>query len=234
MSDVFRFKRFEIDQTGCAMKINTDGVLLGAMATAYAPAHILDIGTGTGVIALMLAQRFPTAAVTAIEVDREAAEAAQQNFSGSPFASKLSCIEVALESFETTVPYDLMVSNPPFFLQSLTNSDERKRRARHTEMSFFNRLLANASAWLTPTGSLQLVLPVTLAQRVVLQAAEFGLASQWEVAIRSYADANPIRKIVALGREGAAGIRHDFVIYERRGEHSDAYRQLLKDFFIAF
>ncbi|WP_353183663.1 methyltransferase [Parapedobacter lycopersici] len=236
MSDIFRFKRFEIDQTGCAMKINTDGVLLGAMASAGNPANVLDIGTGTGVIALMLAQRFPDTRVTAIEIDSETAQTACKNFNASIFANRISCFGVALEAFEPTTPYDLIVSNPPYFLQSLTNTDERKRTARHTDIIFFDGMLARASAWLTPTGSLQLVLPPAVADQVARRAAmEYGLIKQWEVAVYSFAkDDNPVRNILALGKEGETGIRSDFVIYEHRGLHSDAYRQLLRDFFIIF
>ncbi|WP_257657942.1 tRNA1(Val) (adenine(37)-N6)-methyltransferase [Parapedobacter lycopersici] len=236
MSEIFRFKRFEIDQTGCAMKINTDGVLLGAMASADNPANMLDIGTGTGVIALMLAQRFPDTRITAIEIDPGTAQTACKNFNASVFANRISCFGVALEAFEPTTPYDLIVSNPPYFLQSLANPDERKRTARHTDIVFFDGMLARASAWLTPTGSLQLVLPPAVAGQVAQRAAtEYGLLIQWEIAVYSFTDDDsPVRKILALGREGETGIRSDFVIYEHRGRHSEAYRQLLRDFFIIF
>src|ERR1700744_5508650 len=89
MSSIFRFKQFSVDQSGCAMKVNTDGVLLGAMADADYPSSILDIGTGTGVIALMLAQRFPEALVDAVEVDQSSAVTAQLNFDNSPFSARL-------------------------------------------------------------------------------------------------------------------------------------------------
>ena len=89
MSGIFQFKQFSVDQTGCAMKINTDGVLLGALANADSPASILDIGTGTGVIALMLAQRFGSAQIDAVEIDEPAAQTAKQNFKNSPFEESL-------------------------------------------------------------------------------------------------------------------------------------------------
>src|SRR5690606_40255750 len=144
MPDVFRFKRFDVDQEGCAMKINTDGVLLGATATINRPARILDIGTGTGVIALMLAQRYPSARITAIEIDPEAANTADKNFKASPFSANLNCQAVGLQHFETRQQFDLIVSNPPYFLHSLTSKDDRNRLARHTEVSFFDTLLMKA------------------------------------------------------------------------------------------
>lgn len=235
MPDIFRFKRFEVDQEGCAMKINTDGVLLGAMAVAHQPVHILDIGTGTGVIALMLAQRYPQARITAIEIDKQAANTACKNFNTSPFATNIACQPVSLDDFEATHRYDLIVSNPPFFLHSLTNRDERKRMARHTETSFFDTLLAKSAAWLSPGGSLQLVLPPSLADYVQQRAtAGYGMIRQWEVAIHSFAGDNPVRRILALGRQDGTGERRSFVIYERRGQYSNAYRHLLEDFFIIF
>ena len=112
---VFRFKEFVVDQSGCAMKINTDGVLLGAMATALHPQRILDVGTGTGVISLMLAQRFPAVVIDAIEIDAKAADTARRNFEASPFSGRISCHPVSLGDFEPRAPYDLIVSNPPFF-----------------------------------------------------------------------------------------------------------------------
>jgi len=130
---IFRFKQFVVDQTESTMKVNTDGVLLGAMASAAGPGRILDIGTGTGVIALMLAQRFPSARVEAIEVDALAAKLAGENFIRSTFATRISAQAVALADFQPMEAFDLIVSNPPFFLHALKSRDYRKRVSRHTE-----------------------------------------------------------------------------------------------------
>ena len=234
---VFRFKQFAVDQTGCAMKVNTDGVLLGAMAQVEAPKRILDIGTGTGVIALMLAQRFPSATVDAIEIDTEAARAAGRNFKNSPFADRISCHAVALGDFEPEKPYDLMVSNPPYFLHSLKNHDIRKRIARHTDMSFFAQLLDRSVRWLKPGGELQLIVPIALADQVGQKAENaYGMVKKGCTTIRSFSSHPPIRRVLAVGK----GPGHsectecEFLIYERNGIYSAAYRRLLKDFFLAF
>src|SRR5690606_30727897 len=145
---VFHFKQFAVNQSGCAMKINTDGVLLAAMATADFPTRILDVGTGTGVISLMLAQRFPSATIDAIEIDVKAADTARGNFEESPFSDRLTSYAMALDKFEPKAGYDLIVSNPPFFLNSLRNNDSRKGMARHTDMGFFDQLLARSQQWL--------------------------------------------------------------------------------------
>jgi len=141
MGSVFRFKQFEVDQADCAMKINTDGVLMGAKAWHKEPKSILDIGTGTGVISLMLAQRFPAAVLHAVEVDEPACLRAQANFINSPFADRLQAYHCSFEQLNTGVLYDLIVSNPPFYTRSLHNPDPRKQLAKHTDMEFFTKLL---------------------------------------------------------------------------------------------
>lgn len=236
MSGIFRFKQFEVDQSGCSMKINTDGVLLGALATAEKPDRILDIGTGTGVITLMLAQRFSTSLIDGIEIDMEAAGTAKRNFNHSPFAQRLSCYELALSEFVPVGSYDLIVSNPPYFLNSLKNPDERKSVARHTDWTFFKLLLESAKDWLSENGSLQLVLPPVLADELVNVAKnQFHLRRQWQVDIYSFQGDAPVRRIVAIGKGTVADEENrEFVIYERKGIYSKAYRTLLKDFFLAF
>src|ERR1700743_597427 len=121
MKGVFHFKQFAVDQTGCAMKINTDGVLLGALTEADKPETILDIGTGTGVIALMLAQRFTDAKIDTVEIDIDTAQTAERNFKASPFADRLTVYALGFESYFEKYPekkYDLIVSNPPFYIDS--------------------------------------------------------------------------------------------------------------------
>ncbi len=234
---VFRFKQFAVDQTESTMKINTDGVLLGAVASATGPGRILDIGTGTGVIALMLAQRFPEAMVEAIDVDIRAAKLAGENFARSVFAPRISVQAVALADFRPGEAFDLMVSNPPFFLHSLKNRDHRKRVSRHADVSFYSELLERAVRWLTEKGSLQLVLPVSLAEWIGQRAAdEYGMVVQGQQDIRSFASSPSIRRILALGKSPLAAVmpKGDLVIYADKGVYSDAYRTLLKDFFLAF
>lgn len=233
---VFRFKQFVVDQSGCAMKINTDGVLLGAIAATVHPKRILDVGTGTGVISLMLAQRFPSATIDAIEIDSLAADTARRNFETSPFSDRLTSHAVALGDFKPDTPYDLIVSNPPFFLHSLKNGDVRKRMARHTDMAFFCQLLERSQQWLNPAGSLQVILPAMLANLIGQKATdEFGLPVQATTTIRSFAAHPPIRHILSVGKPADNfSEAYELIIYEHRGVYSPAYRKLLKAFFLAF
>lgn len=236
MKSLFRFKKFEINQHGSTMKINTDGVLLGAMAHIDpTPRCILDIGTGTGVIALMLAQRFPTSTIDAVEIDEDAAQCALGNFQNSAFSSRLHLISGSFEEIKHADYYDWIVSNPPFYTNSLHNPDQRKRTARHTDIDFFNRLLQFAASSLTAHGELQMILPIALADEVIALAAEIGLSTTRMVSIRSYPQSAIIRKIIGLGKNATLlPEESDFTIYDQPQQHSDAYRTLLKPFFLAF
>ena len=131
-------ERFEQAIDRCAMKISTDAVLLGTLVKSDAPKQILDIGTGTGVIALMLAQRFPQASLTAIELDPEAAGQAAENCEQSPFSERLTVIQGRFQDFKEEKRFDLLVSNPPFFPDHLPASDPKRNQALHTH-SFYTR-----------------------------------------------------------------------------------------------
>ncbi|WAC40317.1 tRNA1(Val) (adenine(37)-N6)-methyltransferase [Pedobacter sp. SL55] len=131
MKNIFRFKQFEVDQSDCAMKINTDGVLLGAMVQHENAERILDVGTGTGVIALMLAQRFPKAQVHAVEIDEQASATASRNFENSVFSERLTNNNISIEQFNSPEKFDLIVTNPPFFVNDYKNAEPKKEIARH-------------------------------------------------------------------------------------------------------
>ncbi len=233
---VFRFKRFAIDQTGCAMRINTDGVLLGALAIGEDAQTVLDIGTGTGVISLMLAQRFPNANITGLEIDASSAAAAANNALQSPFSNRVQVSHSAFQDFQPPHPIDLIVSNPPFYVNTLHNPDARKKQARHTDMTFFDDLLSYAEVHLSTRGAMELILPPELADAVIAKASDHDLVLQRDMTISSFADSLPIRRIIRLirNRNEVQTEYSNFVIYESKGVYSAAYRTLLKDFFLAF
>jgi tRNA1Val (adenine37-N6)-methyltransferase len=239
MGSVFKFKQFEVDQSGCAMRINTDGVLLGAIAQHSSPSRILDIGTGTGVIAMMMAQRFPAALVDAVEIDEEASITAERNFNSSLFKDRIIAFRNDIASFERTNRYDLIVSNPPFFVNDLKNPEGRKSLARHTDDDFFEGLLRKSEELLTATGLLWLILPVKQADFVTTMASDKGLELQQEINICSDLHKPVIRKIICLGRkqffQNVSSLQQEtFYIYASDGVYTNAYKLLLKDFFLAF
>jgi tRNA1Val (adenine37-N6)-methyltransferase len=237
MPDIFRFKEFEVDQSGCAMKINTDGVLLGALAEADQPKTILDIGTGTGVIALMLAQRCKGAQIDAVEIDPTAAQTAERNFINSPYAERLGIYPVGFEEFfeqNTDKKYDLIVSNPPFFINSLKSPEAKRELAKHTDEDFFKKLVSALSTHLSSDGRFWLIIPLNIADFVFYQAAERNLCLQKRINIKSFDDSVSHRVIACFGFEKGSTEINKFVIYKSKGNYSEQYIKSLHPYFIAF
>lgn len=233
MGAVFKFKEFEVNQQGCAMKINTDGVLLGVMVEAENPTRILDVGSGTGVIALMLAQRFSDAVVDAVDIDEVAYIRTQENFRQSKFAVRMFALHGDFEVVNEN--YDIIVSNPPFYVNALHNPDDRKRLARHADLAFFRRLVRFSKERLSLTGTLQLILPVDLSDDIIRYAEQEDLSLIREVCIQSFVESEPIRKILVFAKRKETDVaRSKFIIYQQKGVYSEGYRQFLKPFFLAF
>jgi len=237
MASIFHFKQFWIDQTDCAMKVNTDGVLLAAILNSDKPTKILDVGTGTGLIALMLAQRFPSALIDAVEIDLNAAKTAKINFSESPFSSRTRLIHSSIENYLSnyTGQYDLIVSNPPFFINSLRSDDPVKGIARHTDQSFFENLLKESVNKLSNKGLLYIILPMETSKMIEKLIFSFPeLKVTGEILIRSFSVSKPHRKILQIGLKKSEPIVKNFVIYEKAGIYTSEYRTLLKDFLTIF
>lgn len=234
---VFRFRQFDVEQPDDGLKITTDGVLLGALAHHHAPRRILDIGTGSGVIALMLAQRFAGSPVDAVDIDPKAANLAGANFHRSPFASRLQSYSTSFQQFLTPDrrgTYDLIVSNPPYFIDALRSPRENINRAKHAPREFFNELVSCSAAALSATGVLCLILPEAAAQYVVQLAAGSGLHPGGEWLIRSFSDKPPVRYIVTLSRNPPEAARNELVIYEQDRSYTAAYQNLLSGFLTIF
>ncbi len=218
------------------MKINTDGVLLGATVSAENPKTILDIGTGTGVIALMLAQCFPNAQIDAVEIDLASAQTAEHNFKNSPFANRLTLHPIAITDFwlqKQHQQYDLIVSNPPFYLDTLASPKENKTLAKHSSPDFFEDLMKNIPGFLSHNGSFWLILPVKTAS-LVKNLAQDILFLQEEVAVSSFPNEPPHRYLLSFGLKKNNTIRSTLSIYESEKVYSQTYQNLLKDFLTIF
>lgn len=237
MSGIFHFKQFSVNQANCAMKINTDGVLLGAMAGNNNPSSILDIGTGTGVIALMLAQRFLSSNITAVEMDEAAAQTAKLNFSNSQFDDRL---QVHAQSFQhyftehSSQRFDLIVSNPPFYIQSLRSPAERKAMAKHADNGFFEELIKGITLHLTVDGEGWLIAPLNTVSLMLQSAKQNGLYLQRAVDISSYPKAEPHRRVIVLGRKQTPVITTRLCIYDAPGVYNAEYQALLSAFLTVF
>jgi len=234
---IFKFKQFDIDQSGCAMKINTDGVLLGAFVAAVAPRTILDIGTGTGVIALMLAQQFDSAQIDAVELHIPTAETAGRNFANAPFNNKPNIYRTSFQRYfadRTDEKYDLIVSNPPFYINSLEASQKQMNLAKHADAGFFVVLINRVAAHLNPNGECWLILPLPTSAMVRNLAQQYGLHLQKTISIKSFAESEPHREIIILSPSQTKKADEAFIIYDDVKVYSEAYRERLRGFFTIF
>lgn len=198
---VFRFKEFEVRNETSAMKVGTDGVLLGAAMTLLpTDGRLLDIGTGTGVVALLAAQRLNEIGaeflIRAIDIDEGAAQEAKFNFKESRWKTNLEVQRCALQEYVLDEPLDCIFSNPPYYDESLRNPDERKSTARHSGSLSYREICAFAAGHLSPGGRLSLILPAEVRRDLLRCAASFGMFPFRIVSIRT-TSTKPIKRIIA-------------------------------------
>jgi tRNA1Val (adenine37-N6)-methyltransferase len=245
---VFTFKKFTVCQAGAAMKVGTDGVLLGAWCPmAHRPVRVLDIGTGTGLIALMAAQRGEAwgCEADAVEIDAEAAQQARANFAASPWADRLRIYNADIKGFITRnglnighhpspKTYDLIVSNPPFFSETLVSPDARRALARHTEALTYDELTGCAAAALGDEGVFAVIVPFDHASAFIAAAAHHGLHPHSRLDVRPTPAHAPHRSLLAFGRTAAEPACDTLVIETARHIYTPEYRALTRDFYLKF
>ena len=221
-SVMFQFRQFAIAQALCAMKVGTDGVLLGAWA--HGGMHVLDAGTGTGIIALMMAQRFPEALVTAIDVDEGAVRQAQENVLQSPFSERIEVLGESLQQHEGR--YDSIISNPPFFMDSLKAPDAQRTMARHTTTLTYQELMQAAWRLLADEGELSVVVPFDYRQRMEDEAIFVGFFPSRICVVKTTEKKAPKRYLLAFKKHPCPCEKEELTI------GSEAYRQLTQDFYL--
>lgn len=228
----FRFKQFSVRQDNSALKVGTDAVLLGAaMTVSPADRNLLDVGTGTGVIALMAAQRCPEAEIIALEIDGPSAGEAAFNFAASPWSSRLQAICTPLQAYAPPGKFDLIFSNPPYFDSSLKNPDERETAARHTVSLSYGDIFAFASEWLTPEGRLSLILPSDCERQLLRTAASFGLFPFHILRIRTTAAKAPKRLMIEFSRSRTETTENELTLQDGP-ERSADYAALTREFYL--
>ena len=234
MTTPFRFKQFTVRHDQCAMKIGTDAILLGAWAAAVVPKRILDIGTGSGVIALMLAQRFPAANVTAVEINSAACEQACGNFASAPFHDRLTLTRSAVQDFRPKHQYDLIVCNPPWFHNSLKPPDAARSMARHSDALSLQELGTAASRLLSPGGVLNVILPIEQAQTFTDIATDNELHCHRVCEVRPTPTSMPKRQLLEFSNHPSEQdmCKQEIVIEVTRHQYSDEYSQLAKEFLL--
>jgi len=229
---VFYFKQFSVKHDRCAHKVGTDGVLLGAWVDVSHTNRILDIGTGSGVIALMLAQRSSTEThIDAIDISQEDCKQARENIAESPWPDKIRIENIAFQKFESE-PFDLIVSNPPFFIGSAKPPAEERIRARHTESLPPDELLLHARRLITPQGKLSLILPVTEAQSFIALAESQGWHCSRLCEFRGRASKPPERLLFELQLEKHNLKKESLLLHEQGEAWTTAYKNLTRDFYL--
>jgi tRNA1Val (adenine37-N6)-methyltransferase len=230
----FQFKQFRIEQGQTAMKVTTEACLMGAWVASLdlQPARILDIGTGTGLLALMLAQRYD-AAIDAIELDVQAAEQARANFQGSPWADRLHMIQGDVRTFaaQTTESYDLIISNPPFFARHQL-SGKAKDQALHQESLSQQELLDAASKLLTREGSLAVLYPVYESGQLAELTQPMGFYRHHRMAFRDAPDRPLMREITVYSRQSSVSDHKVLTIKSSSGGYSKAFEELLRAYYL--
>lgn len=221
----FRFKKFVVEQDLCAMKVGTDGVLLGAWATGGT--RVLDIGTGTGIIALMLAQRCPQAQVTAIDIDEGAVRQASHNVAQSPFADRIEVLHESVQDFDgADGGFDAIMSNPPFFIDSLNAPDRQRNIARHAETLTYGQLMQAAWRLLADGGEFSVVVPFDYRQRMEDEATFVGFFPSRVYAVRTSARKPAKRFLLAFRKHPCPCERTEITLGD------EAYTLLTKDFYL--
>ncbi|QXP51446.1 methyltransferase [Cellulophaga sp. HaHa_2_95] len=238
----FRFKQFTVNQDKCAMKIGTDGVLLGAWASVNNSMHtILDIGTGTGVIALMLAQRSIADTIEAIELDGDAFEQCTDNFEASDWGDRLFCFHAGFDEFvdeyteeepEEAELYDLIVSNPPFYSEEVSSGNDARDQARQNSSLPFDELVSGVSKLLSPTGVFATIIPYKEEENFIALALENNLFPNRITQVRGTENTEIKRSLLEFSSTESEYTPKELIIELERNVYTKEYIELTKDFYL--
>lgn len=233
---IFRFKQFSVHQGQSAMKIGTDGVLLGAWSPVEnRPASVLDIGAGTGLISLMLAQRSQAQTIDAVEIDPDAYVECTDNFENSPWADRLFCYFASFEEFVeemTDQKYDLIVSNPPFYTSDYKTETTARNKARFEESLPFETLLDGVSQLLSSDGIFCVILPFSQEETFVTKANQHNLFAKKITRVKGNATSPIKRSLMAFSAENITPSIDELVIENQRNVYTQNYINLTKDFYL--
>ena len=228
----FAFKQFTVRHDRCAMKVGTDGVLLGAWTDLSHSRRILDIGTGTGLIALMLAQRCMDARITAIDLDSAAVEQAQENIQASPWKDRIEALQQDICTYHPNGTFDTIVSNPPYFIDSLKCPDGQRSTARHTDTLDADRLIGKVSELLSPDGSFSIILPAEQTEDLIRVADEKGLYPSRQTWVITRPGLSPKRILMEFRKTSTVFQPDELVIELERHVYSEEYIALTKEFYL--
>lgn len=234
----FHFKQFSIAQERAAMKLSTDGVLLGAWTNVKNASKILDIGTGTGILALMMAQKSKkSSTITAVEIDEHACLDAKMNFNNSPFGAKISLFHSSIQQFSlnTSEKFDLIISNPPYYTDGTSSSDSKVATVKHAIKLPHAELLESVSKLLNENGSFNLILPHVEGLKFIKLANDLGLYPTQLTHVISV-EGRPIERLLIVLKKTKENKKEDQLIIKSKDNNlfTDKYMSLTKDFYLKF
>ncbi len=231
----FKFKQFTINQDRCAMKIGTDGVLLGAWTSIKTnPFSVLDIGAGTGIVGLMLAQRSQAQLIDAIEIDDEAYEQCVENFEQSPWGDRLFCYHASLDEFNAEIEdqYDLIVSNPPFYSEDYKTENKQRDLARFADAMPFNHLLKSASNLLSEDGVFSVIIPISEELNFIDLASKVNLYPNKILRVKGNPTSEVKRSLLAFSFNKTDIETSELIIETDRHQYTPEYIALTKEFYL--
>lgn len=229
----FKFKRFTVNQEDCAMKVGTDGVLLGAWADIPQGCSVLDIGTGTGLIALMAAQK-GAGSVTAVEFDVAASVRAASNVAVSEWADRIAVINCDIADYHPDTKYDRILSNPPYFRDALRSPDYGRNLARHNDSLSYETLIGCSASMLADNGTLSVVLPYDEVEEFVRRAQTGGLYMSKRTDVMTSRCNNPKRSLLTFSSVVVQPVTDVLRMRDDTGEETSDYINLVKDFYLRF
>ena len=232
---MFQFKQFTIHHDRCAMKVGTDGVLLGAWTNIENARRIIDIGTGSGLIALMLAQRCPSATVSGIDICENAVSQAKENAKNSPFSQKINIEHSSVQDFAENNPsaFDLAISNPPFFTNSLLSPTRERTLARHAESMPLSSLFASAAKLLSSEGRFSSIYPFDNLREILDCAASYHFFLLRQTTVFPTPHVHPKRILLEFSKlPHSTPIYNTLIVETERHHYSDDFRALAKDFYL--
>jgi tRNA1Val (adenine37-N6)-methyltransferase len=234
-TEPFKFKQFSVAQDKCAMKIGTDGVLLGAWVSLdTAPKTILDIGAGTGVIALQLAQRSLAETIDAIEIDADAYEQCTDNFENSPWSDRLFCYHASIQEFVSEIQekYDLIVSNPPFYTENFKTENRARNTARFIDALPFEHLVVSAAHLLSPDGIFAVILPKKQEENFIEIAAKSNIYPKQICRVKGSPTSEEKRSLITFSFHNVAPLLESLIVEVERHKYTNDYKKIVKDFYL--
>ena len=232
-NDYFQFKNFKVRQHKTAMKVCTDSCILGAWVNAKSKKRILDIGTGTGLLALMLAQKY-NVPIDAVEINKDAAEQARENVNSSPWPDRITVFHDRIQDFKNTTPheYDLIICNPPFYTNYLVTRHPARNQALHNHDLPFEALVQSVGKLLSVYGNFYVLLPEKEAHGLERLAEHHQLFVNEKLQIRDKLGGNVLRVILRIQRAGVELLEHKLYIKNRNGDYSHSFQRLLQPYYL--